>query len=151
MIREIITYITNTGILNTSSLGMYKDISCLEREDVQKTIKDLVETAQWFEKKCVGLSANQINEFQPIFVFKVGKIFVPVINPKVVAISREVASGPEGCLSLPGIRPKKIRRHKWITLKYYDDLTKSEITRKFKGFEARIIQHEMDHIRGILV
>ena len=119
---------------------------------VKQVVEDLQDTAKAHKQKCLGLAANQIHELDPIFVFKVGALgmFVPILNPKVISVGGGMKNGSEGCLSLPG-EVKMVRRHKEIKIQYFDWLLEEEVIRKFKGLEARIIQHELDHLRGILI
>ena len=71
-----------------------------------------------------------------------------MINPKLTAASEEQVVWEEACLSLPEIFGM-VRRHKTITVQYMD-LKGNIQTKKLKDFNARIIQHEMDHLDGIL-
>ena len=57
-------------------------------------------------------------------------------------------SDSETCLSFPREKRFKVRRHKWITIKYFDMFSEVIVTRKFKKFEARVVQHELDHLKG---
>jgi peptide deformylase len=71
-----------------------------------------------------------------------------MINPEIVDRSRDLVSGWEGCLSVPGVRGL-VLRDRTIEVKYftqYGDLVQQELT----GFVARIFQHELDHLDGIL-
>lgn len=70
-----------------------------------------------------------------------------LLNPEIVARSEETEVGEEGCLSYPGI-VKQIRRHVWITVKY-QDRTFRERTVTYKGWIARVTQHEVDHLDGL--
>lgn len=125
----------------------------LNSETTNEVVQDLLDTANANKAGCVGLAANQIGYLVSIFVFQMqekGTLFVPVINPRILAVSKEIKSGWEFCLSFPGKRTKK-RRHKWITLGYIDYLNQQITVRKFKDMEARIIQHELDHLKGVLM
>ena len=72
---------------------------------------------------------------------------VDMLNPQVIAKSGEY-DAEEGCLSLPGERPAK--RYRVITVKW-QDLSMRPQKRKFEGYPAQIIQHEIDHCSGILI
>ncbi len=82
-----------------------------------------------------------------------GKI-IPVINPEIVNLSKEKVRGKaahsimEGCLSLPNYYTP-LSRSKEVTLKYQTPESKI-VTNTFTGFEAQIVQHEMDHLNGIM-
>ncbi len=107
--------------------------------------------------KGVGLAAPQIGEPYRIFITKHHpdapiKIF---INPEIIKLSVQMVDGVpdrknglEGCLSIPKIWGR-VRRAKAITLRYQDEKRLWHET-SFKGFEAVIVQHETDHINGIL-
>lgn len=71
-----------------------------------------------------------------------------LINPQYVALSEETASGLEGCLSVPGLRGS-VRRFVHIRYEGYS-LDNEKITRTVSGFHARVIQHECDHLDGML-
>ena len=71
-----------------------------------------------------------------------------IINPEITYYSREKKTDEEGCLSLPGIYGA-VSRAKKIHLKY-QDLNGKVIKEKIKGFEAVVVQHEVDHLNGIL-
>lgn len=70
------------------------------------------------------------------------------INPEVKNISRKKVSGPEGCLSVPG-KFGIVKRHQKITVEAYDEHGK-KFTRGASNFFARVIQHELDHLKGML-
>ncbi|GJH39458.1 peptide deformylase [Capnocytophaga sp. HP1101] len=70
------------------------------------------------------------------------------INAKIVEETGDIWNFNEGCLSIPGVR-EDVNRHKQITIEYFDeDFNKQKLT--IGGLAARIIQHEYDHIEGIL-
>mgnify|MGYP002602848397 CR=1 FL=1 len=71
-----------------------------------------------------------------------------MINPTWRKISNETDIQYEGCLSVPSIRGK-VERYKDIELTYYDENGK-QITRQLHGFFARLVQHECDHLEGIV-
>ncbi len=107
--------------------------------------------------KGVGLAAPQIGEPWRIFVTRpTEKSSVRVfINPEIVKFSEEKTDGVperdnklEGCLSVPNIWGR-VNRAKSLTLRYQDEQGGSH-TEQFTGFLATIIQHETDHVNGIL-
>ena len=97
----------------------------------------------------LGLAAVQIGELKRLFVMDVpdfGKY--EMINPVIIDKSLETSRREEGCLSLPGIAAE-VTRSKEITVEYYD--LEGEIKKlKAKGLLATCIQHELDHLEGIL-
>lgn len=71
-----------------------------------------------------------------------------LINPAIQAYSREVALGQEGCLSIPGVY-MDVKRPQVIEVSYKDELGRPQ-RRRFSGLPARVIQHEMDHLNGVM-
>ena len=71
-----------------------------------------------------------------------------MINPKIMETSQEMAIDEEACISLPDVFGK-VKRHKTI-LVTYTDIKGHKQTKKLKDFNARIVQHEIDHLDGIL-
>jgi len=84
-----------------------------------------------------------INERNKLSDFK--KVF---INPELIAVSNEFNTFNEGCLSIPDVREDVVRENE-IFIKYYDEnFIKNEL--KLDGLRARVVQHEFDHIQGVL-
>ena len=105
-----------------------------------------------------GLAAPQIGVSQRVVIFGVQKNprypnaeevpFTVLVNPKIVMLSREVESDWEGCLSVPGMRGMVPR---YTRLRYTGtDEEGNPIDRVAEGFHARVVQHECDHLDGIL-
>ena len=129
--------------------------------NLQQLIADMFETM--YSSKGVGLAAPQVGQSIRLFIvdatgFSDGeekekyqhlkgfkKVF---INPQIIKESGDEWEFEEGCLSIPGIR-EPIDRLPVVQLQYYDEnfVFHDEI---FNGIPARIIQHEYDHIEGIL-
>lgn len=123
-----------------------------------KTIEDMKESLlSATNPRGVGLAATQIGLGLRIFVTKPNqkaKIRV-FINPEIIKPSLDVTDGVperdnklEGCLSIPNIWGK-VRRATKLTLRYQDEAG-AQHEEEFSGFLATIIQHETDHINGIL-
>ena len=94
------------------------------------------------------MAANMIGERKAIIAIAEGKRLTAMLNPEVVKKSPRTYKAVEGCLSIPG--EHEVERHDWIEVKYRDmDWHKEK--RKFTGFEAEIVQHELDHLEGKLV
>ena len=100
------------------------------------------------ESKGVGLAAPQVGVNKRIFIAVLDLERIEVfVNPTVLSCSEEMELDEEGCLSIPG-KVGDVLRHKTVTVKYF---TGREIkTTTFEGLNARIIQHEYDHLNGIL-
>lgn len=110
-------------------------------------INDLLDTLRAHLDRCVGMAANMIGERKRIIAFCNGPMLMIQVNPEIIAQSGEYEA-EEGCLSLPGVRTAK--RYRQITVKYQDQSFHWR-TGSFEGFTAQIIQHEIDHCRGVLI
>lgn len=111
-------------------------------------IEDMIDTAKANEDICVGLAANQIGERARIIVVKMGKQFIPLINPKIIRSSQATYEAEEACLSHEGT--KLATRYATIEVEYRDRSFKKK-KQHFNGFVAQVIQHEIDHCEGILI
>lgn len=106
------------------------------------------------ENKGVGLSANQINKDASIFVIdenlarehNVPEVY---INPEITEYSRREEEMEEGCLSIPEYFTQ-IQRAKKIKIKALDE-NGNKIKLKARGFLARVLQHETDHLNGVIL
>lgn len=87
----------------------------------------------------VGLAAPQVGINGRFFVTAWGEIF---IDPEIVAASETLYTSREGCLSIPG-KEYLVPRHKWVKLR--------NDKRKHDGIKGAVIQHEIDHLKGILI
>jgi peptide deformylase len=104
----------------------------------------------------VGLAAPQIGKSIQLAVIEITKTglrpgVVPlgptvIVNPVIVRRSKELVADWEGCLSFPGARGL-VRRSKKITVAFLDRDGKKK-TAELKGFQARVFQHEIDHLNG---
>ena len=110
-------------------------------------VTDLEDTLKANRERCVGLAANMIGYRKKIIIVATGLADIVMINP-VIIIKDEPYEAEEGCLSLPGVR--KTTRYKRITVRYLDRKF-TEHTQSFSGYIAQIIQHECDHLEGILI
>jgi len=115
-------------------------------KEVKATIRDLKESIR--SHRGLGLAANQIGFQERVFVFDDGKGLKAVINPRVVK-SEGSALAEEGCLSLPGIF-LELERASLVELEYRDE-NWEEKRLKAEGLAARIIQHEVDHLDGVVI
>jgi peptide deformylase len=138
------------------------DPSSIRTPAFQRLIDDMFETMR--EYQGVGLAAPQIHESLRIFVAGFASSpedeedededddrqvpLMALINPEITPASPEVVEDWEGCLSIPDIRGK-VPRAKQITVQAYDRRGK-KIEMRASGFTARVIQHETDHLDGVL-
>lgn len=151
MIKEICT---NPDLLAIKSKEcFFTDLEILKNRQI---IADLIDTAEANEEVCVGLAANQIQEYKRIIIMLIDDKFVPMVNPKFTPVrSAGVKQFKEGCLSHPDREHRlQIRRYKQINLSY-QLVTGLEIKVKLVAnnskIESVIAQHEIDHLNGILV
>lgn len=115
-------------------------------EKIRKLIKNMIETMH--AAPGVGLAAPQIGESIRLFVVDTGEGPFAVINPKIKSKSKIMQTFEEGCLCLPGIVGPVSRPSK-ITVEGLDRLGK-KITIEADGYLATILQHEIDHLDGIV-
>ncbi len=102
------------------------------------------------ENKGVGLSANQVGFPISLIVFSDidHKKRYDLINPKIINVSKDLCEMEEACLSVPGLWGD-VTRPERITIEA-KNLNGKKIKYKFKDLLARIVQHELDHLSGIL-
>ena len=143
MVYPIVLY--GNPILREISLDipLYSNVSNIINK-IQKTLNNC--------SFGVGLAANQININSQIFIVNINYenyIFNQVfINPNIILKSKEANIFEEGCLSLPNIT-ENIERSNLIRIEFYDENWNYH-RKDYKGLESRIIQHEYDHLKGIL-
>jgi len=122
--------------------------------EFQTLVDDMVETMR--QAPGVGLAAPQVNESLRLIVIEFGnedneetppKLYI-VVNPEITRSSKDTLVGTEACLSIPGIQGD-VERMAAVTVKGLNRHGKP-ITIKAKGWLARIFQHEIDHLDGIL-
>jgi len=131
----------------------------LRAEDEEVTVFDdaLKQTCKelfmvMYACKGVGLAAPQVGINKKIMVFnpegdkKKWLKEVTLVNPVIVAQSEATDVEAEGCLSFPGM-DGKVRRNKWVKIEA-KDVKGKPIKKKYEGWEARVFQHEYDHLLG---
>lgn len=115
--------------------------------DDRQTALDLLDTLKAHASECVGMAANMIGVPKAIIAVSIGPVNVAMFNPEILRQSGKFET-EEGCLSLSGTR--KTVRYKEIEVEY-QDLNFKIHRQKFTGWTAQIIQHECDHLKGILI
>ena len=124
--------------------------------ELRELLQDMRDTMA--AKNGAGLAAPQIGVGQRLVIFGVDKNprypdaeevpFTVLVNPKLVILTREIEEDWEGCLSVPGMRGIVPR---YTKLRYSGfDIEGNPIERVAEGFHARVVQHECDHLDGIL-
>ncbi|MBI2459278.1 MAG: peptide deformylase [Parcubacteria group bacterium] len=112
----------------------------------KKLVSDMAKTM--LKTDGVGLAAPQIGKSIRLAVINSKDGVFCLINPKFIKKSWARELGQEGCLSIPGVFGQ-VKRHKKISLTYYNQAGK-KIKLAADGMMARVIQHEIDHLDGIL-
>lgn len=115
--------------------------------EIQELIKEMIDTMRL--EKGVGLAAQQIGRAIQLAVIEVDAIVYTLINPKITSLSREVEPLEEGCLSVPG-KFFSIKRSSSVQVRYIDEKGEKKKLRA-RGLLAQAIQHEVDHLNGILI
>jgi peptide deformylase len=123
-------------------------------QDLQTFIDDMITTLQ--EESGAGLSAPQVNISQQVILVEYGNdeeeeipptLYV-TINPRITRFSQETVLGAEGCLSVPGLMGEVERSQEIIV--EGQNRRGDPVKMKLNGWTARIFQHEVDHLNGIL-
>jgi peptide deformylase len=126
--------------------------------EIRRLVADMLETAP--DALGTGLAAPQVHVAKRIVVFMVGpdrlsgrpldteQDWLTLINPAIEPLTDETELGWEGCLSVPGLRGVVPR---WTRIRYRGvDGDGRPVEREVEGFHARVVQHECDHLDGIL-
>ena len=150
MIREVLR-MGNPQLLQRS-----KPVDAFGTLELQALLADMRDTMQ--AKNGAGLAAPQIGVLQQVVIFgfersdrypDAGAVpYTELVNPVLTALSDEVEEDWEGCLSVPGLRGI-VPRYTRLRYEGYDPDGKP-ISREVGGFHARVVQHECDHLNGIL-
>ena len=111
-------------------------------------IQDLKDTLNAHKNHCVGMAANMIGYKKKMIIFYENNKQVIIIHPILLSHSNTQYITEEGCLSHTGT--KQVKRYEKIKVQYLDEQMKIKI-KTYTGFTAQIIQHEMDHLEGILI
>ena len=133
-----------------------KPVEKLGTPELLALVADMKDTMA--AKNGAGLAAPQIGVGQRVVIFGVTQNprypdaeevpFTVLVNPKIVLLTREVEEGWEGCLSVPGMRGV-VPRYTKLRYSGFDEHG-NPIEREAEGFHARVVQHECDHLDGIL-
>ncbi|MBX3062661.1 MAG: peptide deformylase [Anaerolineae bacterium] len=150
-VKKVLTTARNEKLLRTKSEPV-KKIS----KEIKQLFQDIKDTIE--ENPAVGLAAVQIGVLKRVFGIRLGydsdaeepQMDPPIIiaNPMVVEQAPEAERGYDACLSIPNMMGYT-DRHLKIRLRYMDEDGNMQ-ERDFEGFDARAVQHELDHLDGIL-
>ncbi|NCS32449.1 peptide deformylase [bacterium] len=149
MLRQIIVHPNETLRKTASEVPLENGLS----DEHSILALDLMETLESTYPLGAGLSANQVNQTSRIFVInlEVGEghfMRQYFINPEIVKTSTQTITDWEGCLSIPD-QWGHVERFKSVTVSAYN-LKGEEFTVTAADFYARLVQHELDHLNGIL-
>lgn len=109
--------------------------------------QDLADTLRANREHCVGMAANMIGVKKRIIIVNMGILNMVMYNPVIVKKDFPYET-EEGCLSLVGVR--KTTRYQNIEVEYYDGSWKKH-RQAYSGRTAQIIQHECDHLEGVII
>ena len=109
--------------------------------------QDLQDTLKANQDRCVGMAANMIAVRKRIIIVNIGIVNMVMYNPVIVKKETPYET-EEGCLSLDGVR--KTTRYQNIEVEFLDSTWKKH-RQMYSGWTAQIIQHEVDHLNGIIV
>ncbi len=131
----------------------------IKSDEIQKLISDIKYTLQ-VKKYGIGLAAPQVGKSVALSVIYIRQTKTRpdlpksewadqvIINPQITEKSKETKDYWEGCISLTNVFAK-VPRHRTIKVKYLDEKAR-EHQKQFSGLLAHVIQHEVDHLKGIL-
>ncbi|HQT25687.1 MAG TPA: peptide deformylase [Burkholderiales bacterium] len=133
-----------------------KPVEEYDTPELQELVNDMIETMRALNG--AGLAAPQIGVDLQLVIFEVGENprypeveaipLTVLINPVLTPIGDEIQEDWEGCLSIPGMRglvPRYLKLHYSAF-----DIRGGEIAKEVEGFHARVVQHECDHLLGML-
>ena len=129
-----------------------KEVSDPTSPEIKKLVNDMFDTLNDLGGSGVGLAAPQVHISLQIVIFEAANeneaSLITLINPKIEILTKETSIDWEGCLSVPGLRGKVSRPNK---IKYTGlDMEGNKIETIAEGFNARVVQHECDHLFGVL-
>lgn len=116
--------------------------------NIHKLLNDMAETM--YDAAGVGLAAPQIGILKRVIVIDTGEEdseLIEMINPEILSFSGE-QTGPEGCLSIPGVNGD-VKRYDKLKVKGLNRHGEEQLM-EVEGFLARVFQHEIDHLNGVL-
>lgn len=119
---------------------------------VQKLAKDMLETLE--RENGLGLAAPQVGKNIRLILVRLNhktphEMVVVMVNPEITAISTETEEAEEGCLSLPKLYGM-VDRARAVTVEF-ETPKNDQQTLKLEGLNARVTQHEIDHLEGVLL
>lgn len=132
----------DTPILRTKTTSVPK-----VTKDVLKLIKDMQDTVK--DAEGLGIAGPQVNSPLRLCLAQFNGRMNPMVNPEILKKSDETATMEEGCLSLPG-EDVHVERAVEIVVRYTDEKGQEQ-ERHLHDLDARVVQHELDHLDGVLI
>jgi peptide deformylase len=114
--------------------------------ELRRLVRDMAETM--LDANGVGLAAPQVHEPLRLFVWRNGEAVSALFNPELEPLGEELETAWEGCLSIPGLRGA-VTRPRRIRFRGLDAHGKP-VAGEAEGLAARVMQHETDHLNGVL-
>ena len=135
--------------INHNIMSLRRKASPIKKtdKDVAELVQDLRDTLKAHHEECVGMAGNMIGQNRAAIIVSVGPFDMVMLNPEIIEAS-EPYETEEGCLSLNGLR-STTRYHK-ITVRF-DTPDFQEQIQEFTDWTAQIIQHECDHLKGVII
>jgi len=139
-----------TGVENKILRSLSTPVERIDKS-IKKLAKDMMETME--KANGMGLAAPQVGVNKRLIIVLLNyntdhEVVMPLINPKILSFSNEMNISEEGCLSLPGIY-KPVKRSSHIRVEFLDIKGNKQIL-DLDDMNARVVQHETDHLDGIL-
>lgn len=140
-----------TGVDNKTLRTKSEPVKRIDRK-IKKLIADMIETMQIHDG--LGLAAPQVGANLRIYVARLNsqtknETVIVFINAEFLNISSETCDAEEGCLSIPG-KFGIVKRAASLTVRYLDQHGRTNVL-NLDGLNARIMQHEVDHLDGVLI
>lgn len=121
------------------------DVDFHSNINIKEIVGRLIETVR--KTRAYGIAAPQVGLPHSIIVVGANDEYVPLINPKIIAVSEETLHMEEGCLSFPFL-VLGVNRPATVTVEFHNEQGE-KLNLTFSGISARIVQHEIDHLHGI--
>jgi peptide deformylase len=124
-----------------------REVQASDDASLRDLVRRMAETM--YEENGVGLAAPQIGVDKRVIVFDVDENLAALCNPVIIEYGEEIATDEEGCLSVPGVSVPVERATRVVCTG--QTLEGHEITIEAEEFLARVLQHEIDHLDGVLI
>lgn len=127
--------------------GRAREVDVAADKSLRQLVKSMAETM--YDENGVGLAAPQVGVDKRVIVFDVDEKLAALCNPVITEFSEETIVDDEGCLSVPGITVPVERSARVVCTGH--TLDGKEITLEAEEFLARVLQHEIDHLNGVII